>query len=291
MKFKWIRQHDDCWPVTVMCKVLRASRSGYYIWLKRPISEQAIRRKHLTMRIAQVHRHSKMIYGSPRIHRELQAIGEACSENTVAKIMRENSIKSVIKRKHRVATTDSGHGYGIADNHLNREFEVVTANHRWACDITYIRTGQDWLYLAVVLDLYSRRVVGYAMADHLQASLAIDALTMALVKRRPKSGGWRNQELLHHSDRGVQYACGAYRAMLEAHGLTASMSRRGNCWDNAPMESYFGSLKTEWVDHRWYATHREARRSIEEYINWYNTERRHSSLGYVSPQAYEESAA
>ena len=204
------------------------------------------------------------------------------SEDTVAKYMRQAGIAARSRRRFRVRTTDSGHDNPVADNVLARQFAAPAPDATWCCDITYVPTGEGWLYLAAVLDLCSRRVVGWAMADHLRAELCLDALSMAVERRRPGPG------LLHHSDRGVQYACDAYRALLARHGMTASMSRRGDCHDNAVMESFFGTLKTELVHHERYATREQARRSIFEYVEvFYNRRRRHSAIGYVSPDQFE----
>ena len=319
MKYQWIQHHHDDWPIDLTCRTLRVSRSGYYAWRKRPPSDRTLRRKELLFHIRSAHEMSRKTYGSPRIHRELEASGMKCNVKTVACIMRENAIKSVVSPKFKPTMTNSDHQYGYAPNVLNREFDRERMNDCWVSDITYIPTREGWSYLAVVLDLYSRRVIGYAMADHLRSSLAIDALSNALEARRDDAKvrrlregrhdvvdndndvkdtddadhekGIENNVLLHHSDRGVQYAGDAYRVMLEANGLTASMSRRGNCYDNAVVESFFGTLKMELVYQHEYATKEEAMISIEEYIeNWYNTKRRHSSLGYVSPAEYERLA-
>jgi len=320
VKFQWIHDHRDDWPTELMCSTLRVSRSGYYAWRRRPPSDRMVRRQELLLQIRSVYEMSRGTYGSPRIHRELEASGRKCNVKTVALIMRENTIKSVVSPKFKPATTNSDHRYGFAPNVLNQEFNQEKVNECWASDITYIPTHEGWSYLAVVLDLYSRRVIGYALADHLRSSLAIDALSSALesrseaVKLQQLRKLWNHEHeedveddvidaeirsddnkneivLLHHSDRGVQYAGASYRAMLESHGLTASMSRRGNCYDNAMVESFFGTLKTELVYQQEYETKEEAMCSIEEYIeDWYNTKRRHSSLGYVSPVEYERLA-
>lgn len=198
--------------------------------------------------------------------------------------MKRAGIRSKVTRRFVVRTTDSDHGHPVATNRLDRQFEQQLPDRAWAADITYVPTDQGWLYLAAVMDLCSRKIVGWAMADHLRADLCTEALRMALARRRPRPG------LLHHSDRGVQYACDAYQALLSHHGLTCSMSRRGDCYDNAPMESFFGSFKTELVHHEHYATRQAARQSIFEYVEvFYNRKRRHSSLGYLSPEQFEAS--
>ena len=265
-----------------MCSALEVSRSGYYAWRQRPTSAQATRREQLVKRIQAVHEDSRQRYGSPRIHAELQAQGTSCSQNTVAKLMRLRGIRSKMRRRFVVRTTDSRHGHPIAANCLNRQFQKSTANQAGAADITYIPTAEGWLYLATVIDLYSRKIVGWATADHLRAELPATALRMALRERNPP------QELLHHSDRGVQYACDDYQQLLANNGMTASMSRKGNCYDNAVMESFFGTLKTELTHHETFTTRDEARQTLFEYIEvFYNRKRRHSSLGYRSPAEYE----
>lgn len=298
MKFAWMNQHQADYPVAMMCRLLGVSRSGYYAWLDRPVSAAATRRAELIEQVRRAHAESRGIYGSPRVYRELVARGVACCENTVAKLMRQNCLVSKVFRKFRPRTTDSAHGRPVAENLLDRRFASAhqdTPNRVWVGDITYVSTAEGWLYLAVVLDLYSRRVIGWATADHLKASLAIDALTMAIDQRKAAGthpGGLPGAgELLHHSDRGVQYASGPYQSVLEARGITASMSRKGNCYDNAVAESFFASLKMEWTEHEQYRDAEQATQSIFEYIEvFYNRQRRHSSLGYVSPCDFEAAA-
>ena len=284
MKFAWIHEHRRCWPVEVQAKVLGVSRSGYYAWRDRPVSVRRQRRQELLKEIRRVHSDNHRIYGSPRVHQQLKAEGVACNVKTVATLMRDNDLAAKTRRRFRVRTTDSHHDLPIAPNRLDRRFHAPGPNQAWVADLTYIATGEGWLYLAVVLDLYSRKVVGYAMADHLKASLAVDALTRAIADRgrRALAG------LLHHSDRGVQYACDDYQAILHAYGIDCSMSRLGNCYDNAAMESFFGTLKTELVHHERYRTRAQAQQSIADYIEmFYNTRRRHSTLGYLSPAEFE----
>ncbi len=267
-----------------MCRVLQVSTSGYYDWRQRPTpSNQDDER--LLVDIRAIHADSKKRYGSPRIHRKLRDRGIRCGQKRVARLMQEDGIRARRARRFK-ATTDSKHTLPVAENVLDRQFEVAVPNARWSADITYIWTRQGWLYLAVVMDLFSRRIVGWSMQETLARSLVIDALAMALTARRPGSG------LVHHSDRGSQYASGDYQRLLEQAGCTCSMSRKGNCWDNAPVESFFSTLKMELVHDRRYRTQEEARSEIFEFIEiWYNRERLHSSLDYMSPVDYEAQLA
>lgn len=281
MRYRFIDQHRRVWPVVIMCKVLQVSRGGFYGWRRRPQSLQAKRRCALTVKIKAVHEQSRQTYGSPRVHRELLAQDECCCKNTVATIMAESGIKSCIKRKFK-ATTDSNHGHPVADNLLNRNFEQTAPNRVWTSDITYIRTREGWLYLAIVIDLFSRMIVGWAMSSRITSQLTIDALEMAVARRCPGKG------LLHHSDRGGQYACKDYQQRLKRHGMVCSMSRKGDCYDNAPTESVIGTIKTELVNWEDYLTRQQGRESLFEYMEgFYNCQRRHSSLNYVSPKDFE----
>jgi transposase InsO family protein len=265
--------------------MLEVSRSGFYAWKKREAqgpSPKATQRQQLIAKIKAVHQNTNGIYGSPKVYQELKKQGESVCENTVAKLMSQNQIRSIVCRRFRVSTTDSCHEYPVADNLLNRSFDQEHLNQAWVADITYVPTAQGWLYVAAVMDLCSRRIIGWAMADHLRAELCTQAMEMALTQRRPRAG------LIHHSDRGVQYACGDYRKMLEEHGIVCSMSRKGDCYDNAVMESFFKTLKSELVYHQEYQTRQEAMRSIFQYIEvFYNRKRSHSSLGYKSPVEFE----
>jgi transposase InsO family protein len=284
VKFAFIAENLRGLPVDVACQVLEVSRSGYYAWRDRPQSNQSQRRAELAAKIHTVHADNRGVYGSPRIFQALRSQGEPVSRNTVAKVMRAHGLRGKVQRKFVPRTTDSAHAQPIAPNVLDRQFTAETPNRKWAGDITYIPTDEGWLYLAGVIDLHSRRIVGWSMADHLQTDLATDALSMALARRRPSAG------LLHHSDRGVQYASDAYQELLMEHGIHVSMSGKGDCWDNAVMESFWATLKNELVHHEHYITREQARRSIFEYIEvFYNRKRLHSSLGYVSPEAFEAS--
>ena len=282
MKFAFIEEHLGEFPVGPACDALAVSRAGYYAWRERPDSPRAVRRAELAAKIKTVHQEHRCVYGSPRVFRVLKAGGEAVCENTVATVMREHAIRARTKRKFVPRTTDSSHDQPVAANVLGRQFQADLPNRKWAVDITYVPTDEGWLYLAGVLDLCSRKLVGWSMADHLRTDLVADALRMALARRGPTPG------LLHHSDRGVQYACDDYQHLLESHGMQVSMSGRGNCWDNAAMESFWSTLKNELVNHERYPTREQARRSIFEYIEvFYNRKRLHSSIGYQSPEAFE----
>lgn len=284
MRFAAIKDTLKEYPVEVCCRVLEVSRSGYYAWRDRPASPQAIRRDKLREKIRVIHQQNRQAYGSPRICRALAAQGETVCENTIAKVMKKAGIQGKRKRKFVPVTTDSKHQQPVADNLLDRQFTAELPNQKWVCDITYIPTDQGWLYLAGVMDLCSRKIVGWSMTDHMRSDLVSDALKMAIAGRGAGPG------LIHHSDRGVQYATDDYLHLLQSHQMRPSMSGRGNCWDNAAMESFWSTLKTELVHDEQYATHQQARVSIFEYIEvFYNRRRLHSSLGYVSPEAFEAS--
>ena len=282
MTFGWIEEREGEWPVAVMCRVLGVSRSGYYARRSREPSRTEARREALAEQVAVIHAGVKACYGSPRMHAELVGRGHECCVNTVARVMRKAGAAAKTTRKFR-QTTDSNHPHPVAENVLDRAFDAEEPNAAWVADVTYIPTRGGWLYLAVVEDLFSRMVVGWAMAATMTSRLVVDALEMALPGRLVGSSG-----LVAHSDRGSQYASEHYRRRLSAERITCSMSRRGNCWDNAPMESFFASLKKELVHHESYATRAAATASIFEYIEaFYNRVRRHSSLGYVAPAEYE----
>lgn len=284
MRFAFIAGHTTEYHVTTMCRVLKVSKAGYYAWVNRPPSGHAVDDEQLAEAIKVIHSTSRGTYGSPRVHEELKAQGKQHGEKRVARIMREEGIRAKTPRRFRV-TTDSKHAHPIAPNSLARQFaveQVATADRVWVGDITYLTTREGWLYLAIVLDLASRRVIGWAMRHTLEGALTRDALTMALAGRHPGPG------VLHHTDRGSQYAAGDYRALLTAHAMECSMSRVGDCWDNAVAESFFATIKRELADGADWATRDEARTAVFEYIEvWYNRHRRHSSLGYLSPVDYE----
>lgn len=261
-----------------MCRVVGVSRSGYYAWRVRKPSKRSRDNAVLAAKIAEVHEESRGTYGSPRIHAELAEQGFEVGRNRIARIMRENGIVGRARPKFR-RTTDSRHSLPVADNVLNRVFVADEPDAAWAADITYVWTSEGWLYLAVIIDLFSRRVVGWSMAEHMRTDLVLDALRAALGSRMPSTAG-----LVFHSDRGAQYASNAYQKALDANGITCSMSRRANCWDNAVAESFFSTLKTELVHNRLFLTRNSARNAIAEWIQvFYNGKRRHSSLGYATP--------
>jgi transposase InsO family protein len=286
MRFRFIEDHRAEYPVTIMCSALDVSSAGYYAWRGRPESRRSATNRALLDDIKRVHRDNHECYGSPRIHLELEAQGRGASRGRIERLMRRHGVRAIMARPRRARTTDSRHDLPIAPNLLDRNFVAAAPNRIWLADITYIETGEGWLYLSTVMDLYSRRIVGWAMRDHLRTELPLAALRMAISAQRPGAG------LIHHSDRGVQYASHYYRAALAADGIAASMSRKGNCYDNAPMESFFHTLKTERVHHRQYATRAEAQRDIFAYIEgFYNRTRRHSAIGYISPIEMELKAA
>ncbi len=284
MKYRFIDEHRSQWPVRLMCRLLQVSPGGYYSGRDHPVRACQQPRETLVVEIQAIHQEVKERYGSPRMHRELRARGRDCGVNTVAKLMRQQGIAAKTKQKFR-CTTDSNHDRPVADNLLDRQFEPTAVNQVWVADITYVPKREGWLYLAAVEDLYWRQIVGWSMSERISSRLVMDALEMAIARRLPGEG------LLTHSDGGSQYASDPYQRLLERPEITCSMSRRGNCWDNAPMESFFASLKKELVHHEDYQTRGEARASVFEYIEvFYNRVRRHSSLGYLAPVEYEQSA-
>ena len=291
MRYQFIQKHTGQVPVSVLCRALKVSPSGYYAFKKRKPSKRQQEREQLLVHIRQFFKKSDGSYGSIRIWEdlkacdELKAAGIRAGRHRVARLMRQAGLKATVAPKF-VVTTDSKHDLPTAENLLNREFGATEANVKWASDITYIWTREGWLYLAVVLDLFSRRIVGWCMQQSMDRSIVLNALEMALGQRQPGVG------LLHHSDRGSQYASGDFQNRLESAGISCSMSRRGNCWDNAPVESFFGTLKQELVHRCDFVTRVAARSKIFEWLEvWYNRARRHSSLGYISPVEFERRAS
>jgi putative transposase len=285
VRYSCIQHHRPEFPVVLMCRVLNVTRSGFYAWRKREPSERARTDQRLRIEVRVIHGQSHGRYGSPRIHQELQSKGERVSRKRVARLMLAEGLRGKKKRRFRV-TTNSDHAYPVAPNLLDRKFDVKDVpgpDRVWVADITYVPTREGWLYLAVILDLASRLVVGWSMGETLEAKLAIGALEMALQRRRPASG------LLHHSDRGVQYASNEYRELLEQQKARVSMSRKGNCWDNAVAESFFATVEIELIeDADWY-TRAEARSAIFDFVEvWYNRRRRHSSLEYLTPAEFDK---
>jgi transposase InsO family protein len=290
VRYHWIDRHREAFAVRTMCRVLEVSHSGYYDWRRQPATDHPVLRGRRVLRQDKLARQieaardSRGVYGSPRLTMELRDNGVRVSEKTVARCMRARGIRAATTAARRFVprTTDSNHPYPIAANLLDRDFAAAAPNQKWVCDMTCIRTDEGWVYLAGVMDLYSRKIVGWSMADHMRTDLIDDALTMAITRRKPRAG------LLHHSDRGCQYASGAYRRLLDAHGIVVSMSRRGNCYDNAAKESFFGTLKRECVYLTHFHTRAEAYAELFNYIEvFYNRQRRHSSIGYVSPETFE----
>jgi transposase InsO family protein len=282
VRYQFIKQYQGQFALSALCRVMQVARSGYYAWCKRPLSARDQANQQLTQQIKTVFEASKQTYGSPRVYQELREHKIACSEKRVARLMRRADLNATLPKRF-VVTTDSDHDLPVAQNLLDRQFGSDTPDTRWSTDISYIWTAEGWLYLGVVLDLFSRRIVGWAMGQTLERSLVLSALDMALSNRHPEAG------LLCHSDRGSQYASADFQQALKEAGIVCSMSRRGNCWDNAPMESFFSSLKRECVYRHRFATRAEARMVLFEYIEvWYNRKRRHSALGYLSPDAFEK---
>ena len=323
MSFRFIRDHADRWPIRLMCRVLEVSASGYYAWRNRPDSARVVANRALLADVRRLHGEHHGRYGSPRMHAALRAEGRTASRGRVARLMRRHGIRALAGRRFRPCTTDSRHYLPIAPNLLKQAFVASAPNRIWLADITYIATGEGWLYLAAVLDLATRKIVGWSMRDHMRTELPLAALMMAAQRQRPAEG------LICHSDRGSQYASEAYGKQLAAmkakpsmsrtaccydnapmesffhtlkvelahqrlladHGITCSMSRSGNVWDNSAMESFFSSLKTERTARKTYRTRDAARADVFDYIErFYNPKRRHSKLGYLSPIQFEARA-
>ena len=282
MKYAWIEKHRQTYATTMMCELLSVSRSGLNAARARAPSKRSRDDEQLVEQIRVGHRKHRGRYGRRRMTPEIsEALGQPVNHKRIERLMREHGLQSHKRRRFRVVTTDSRHAYPVAPNVLERDFEAVAPNQKWLADITYVPTDEGWLYLALVLDLYARKLVGWAMSEKMPQELTLQALELALAWRDPNAG------LVHHSDRGSQYAANDYRRKLEALGITVSMSGKGDCWDNAPMESVNGTVKVECVHDAHFETREQARREIVEYIGYYNTERRHSSLGYVTPAEFE----
>jgi transposase InsO family protein len=285
VRFGFIQTEKATYPVRMLCRTLLVSASGFYSWCRRGLSQRVREDAALKVEIRAAHAASGKTYGSPRVHEELKADGQHVGRKRVARLMREEGLEGQRKRRFRV-TTDSRHSYPIAPNALNRDFTASAPNKVWVTDITYIWTREGWIYLAAILDLFSRRVVGWSADSYIDRTLAIDALGMALRTRNPEAG------LIHHSDRGSQYASGDYQKLLSEHGITCSMSRKGDCWDNAVAESFFSTLKAELVYRTDFVSRSQAFSLLFEYIEaFYNGRRRHSAIGYVSPVEHEATAA
>ena len=286
MSFNFIRDHAGRWPVRLMCRVLKVSASGYYAWRNRPESARAAANRKLLVDVRRLHAEHHRRYGSPRMHAALRAEGRTASRGRVARLMRRHGIRALAGRRFKPCTTDSRHYLPVAPNLLQQEFVAAAPNRVWLADITYIATGEGWLYLAAVLDLATRKIVGWSMRDHMRTELPLAALIMAAQRQRPAEG------LICHSDRGSQYASEAYSKQLIAMKAKPSMSRTACCYDNAPMESFFHTLKVELVHQRRWATRDEARRELFAYIEgYYNRRRIHSALGYRTPEQAERQMA
>ena len=284
MRYSCIDRRRNQYPVRMMCRLLAVSRSGYYAWRIRPESHRAKIDRELTTLIRQIHSDSDGVYGAAKITAELNERGHPCGRHKVARLMRQAGLRGCPKPKFTV-TTHRDPSHPVADNLLDQNFTATSPNERWSSDITYIKTRQGWLYLAVVMDLYSRRIVGWSMSRWISRHLVIDALKMAIDQRCPDG------ELLHHSDRGSQYTSDDFRDELEKHNIRCSMSARGNCYDNAVVESFFGLLKRERVNRNYYLTRDDAKQDIFDYIErFYNRKRRHGYLGNISPAAFEARA-
>lgn len=283
MRYGFVARHHTVWPTRAMCRVMEVSHSGFYEWLGRTPSQRQRENLRLSGRIRESFEASERTYGSPRVWRDLHDWGESCSEKRVAQLMQAAGLQA--RRKRRRSPTDTGvrPEHSVAANMLERQFEADAPNRKWVADFTYIWTAEGWLFVAAVLDLYSRRIVGWSMSGAMTAQLVSDALLMALWRRG------KPDELLHHSDQGSQYTSEDFQRLLHDHGIVCSMSRRGDCWDNAAMESFFSSLKTERTSRKRYVTRDEARADVFDYVErFYNPRRRHSTLGYLSPMQFEQ---
>jgi putative transposase len=283
VRFRFIAAEKAYYPVAALCRNLQVQRSGFYAWSKRRLSARAVRNGAAVVHIRAIFRRHKQNYGSRRVTSELQAEGIEMGRHRVARLMREDGLRATSRKKFRV-TTDSRHRFPVAENVLGRRFEWPQPNQAWLADITYLWSDEGWAYLNCLLDLHGRRVIGWGVSERLEASTSCRVLEKAIAARRPSPG------LIHHSDRGVQYACDHYQRILRRHGITCSMSQKGNCWDNSPMESFFATLKREIGETKW-PTRSAALHAIARYIAYYNNERLHSTLDYLTPVQYEMKAA
>ena len=282
MKYAWIQQHRDSYSVTLMCQLLGVSRSGWHAAQVRGTPARTHTDAQLIAEIQRRQHHHRGRYGRRRMTREVRTVlGQPINEKRIGRLMRQAGVQSRKRRRFRVVTTDSKHAHPVAPNVLARDFAATAPNQKWLADLTYVPTAEGWLYLALILDLFSRKFVGWAMSASMPQELTLEALYMALGWRDPPAG------LTHHSDQGSQYAGGGYRKVLAARGITVSMSRKGDCWDNAPMESVNGTVKVECVHGAEFKTRAEAAQALIEYFGYYNTERLHSSLGYLTPSEFE----
>ena len=285
MIYQFVDDHRTKYSVTRLCRTLGVSPSGYYAWRRRPPSARTVANQRLVTHMRLIHHEVRETYGSPRMQAELVARGLPCNVKRVARLMRLHHLRARHKRRYRV-TTKVNPKLPVAPNHLAQHFQASAPNEKWVGDITYVWTHEGWLYLAVVMDLYSRRIIGWALARTQDTTVVLAALQMAIGRRQPPAG------LLHHSDRGSQYASAQYQAVLQAYRFTVSMSSTGNCFDNAAMESFFGTLKAELINCQSYQTRDQARQDIVAYIEgFYNVTRRHSTLGYRSPLEFEQASA
>jgi putative transposase len=286
VKYAWMDEHKSMWPISAMCSVLGVGKSGYYATKRRTNSAARVLREQeqaaLCAAIEQQCTRHKQRYGRPRMTDQLRKLGFAVNHKRVGKEMKRMGLQCKLRRKYKICTTDSNHGYAIATNSLNRQFTQDAPNKAWVADITYIHTNEGWLFAALVMDLFSKKIVGWALDSEMPQALTTEALRTALLSRQPARG------LLHHSDRGSQYAAHDYRDITKLCGMETSMSRKGNCWDNAAMESANGTLKVECVNRQRYETREQARHDVLEFIGYYNHERSHSSLGYDTPSAFEQ---
>jgi putative transposase len=281
-----MKDHQHVFAVGKMCRVFKVSRSGYYHWLNRKPSQREVENSELKTNIVEVHRLSRFRLGSPKIQKELEDRGFYISRPRVARLMKQLEIRSIIHRKFKVVTTDSNHGYTLSPNLLNRDFTASSPGQKWVSDITYVKTNQGWLYLTIVLDLFDRKIIGWSMSRNMESGNTVIAAFKMAIRNRPVNP----EELIFHSDRGVQYACGEFRNLLHSYRILQSMSRKGNCWDNAVAESFFKILKSELIYQIPNLPYGQARIEIFEFIEiWYNKKRKHSYLNYLTPEQFEKS--